>query len=86
MQSPLLSVAFVIAATQFFKTQFGLAGRWALLCAFVVSLFVGLAPIATAQFPAVQPWLETTIGVVGLFITAAGSFDFLKQYAPNRAG
>ena len=79
MQNPLLTAAFVIAATQFFKTQFDLAGKYALLCAFVVAMIVGLAPIAAAQFPVVEPWITTAVGIVALFIGAAGTYDFAKS-------
>ena len=79
MNNPLLTAAFVIAATQFFKTQFGLVGKYALLCAFVVALIVGLAPVAAASFPTAEPWITTVVGIVALFIGAAGTYDFAKS-------
>lgn len=77
MENPILSVAFVIAATQFFKTQLNLENKWALLCAFVVALIIGMAGPLAAAFPALSPWITQLLGVIGLFITAAGSYDFV---------
>ena len=75
MDSPLLTVAFVVAATQFFKTQFSLTGRASLLCAFVVTLFVAFAPLLGALVPASAAWLDQLVTVVALFIGAAGAWD-----------
>jgi protein-S-isoprenylcysteine O-methyltransferase Ste14 len=80
LENPLLSVAFVVAATSFFKTQFSLAGRAALLCAFGVSLLVGLAPVLEAALPVLAPWITQVVGVVALFIGAAGSYDAFVEF------
>jgi hypothetical protein len=72
---PLLTVAFVVTATQFFKTQFSLANRYALLCAFIVALIVAFAPIVADQFPAASPYLNAFANVIALFIAGAGSYD-----------
>lgn len=77
LENPVLSVAFVIAATQFFKTQLSLENRLALLCAFIVSLIVGLVPVAAASFPTIAPWVNTVVAVIGLFISGAGSYDII---------
>lgn len=77
MDNPLLTAAFVIAATQFFKTQFGIAGKWALLCAFVVCLLIGVAPTVAALIPAAGQLITTFVQILVLFIGATGSYDFI---------
>lgn len=74
-----LDVAFIVAAVSFFKQQFDLKGPKALGAAFGVALLVGLAPVVSASFPVAQPYIDTVVRVVGLFIAAAGSFDFAKE-------
>ena len=71
----ILTIAFVLAATAFFKQQFGLSGKGALLCAFLISLFVGLAPLIGSLLPAAAPFVDVLIKVVVLFIGAAGAYD-----------
>lgn len=72
-----LTVGFIAAATAFFSKRLGLEDKKALLCAFGVTLFVGLAPQAAAQFPPLTPWLEAIVRVGTLFIAAAGSYDLI---------
>ena len=85
MENPLLTVAFIVAATSFFKTQFNLANRAALVCAFVISLVVAFLPLLGATFPAAAPWLDRFVLVIGLFIGAAGAWDTARafQRRPN---
>lgn len=80
LTNPVLDVAFVVAATAFFKAQLGLEGRLALLCAFVLSLIVALAPVASAAFPTISPWVNAVIGVVALFVGSAGSYNAIKAF------
>lgn len=75
-----LTIAFIIAVTAFFREQFGLSGKASLGCAFVVALIVGLAPQLAATIPALAPWIEAVIRVIVLFLSAAGSVDALKQF------
>ena len=77
LENSVLSVAFIIAITAFFKKQLGLTGWKVLLAAFLVALFIGLVPVVVAIFPVVAPWLTATVNVVVLFLTAAGTMDFV---------
>jgi hypothetical protein len=79
LENPVLSVALVVAATSFFKSQFGLAGRAALACAFGVALLVGLAPVIATAVPAASPWITQVVSVVVLFITASGGYDLFVE-------
>lgn len=83
--SEVLTVAFVIAVTAFFKEQFGFSGKVSLAAAFVVSLVVGLAPLLGTQFPGLAPWIEQIVGIVVLFLSAAGSVDAISQFRRARA-
>ena len=80
-----LTIAFIVAVTSFFKEQFGFSGRTSLLAAFFVALVVGFAPALATQFPAIAPWIENFIRVVVLFLSAAGSVDALKQFRRTNA-
>ena len=71
----ILTIAFVLAAAAFFKQQFGLSGKGALLCAFLVSLAIGLAPLIGGLLPIAAPFVDVLIKVVVLFIGAAGAYD-----------
>jgi hypothetical protein len=80
MENPLLTVAFVVAATQFFKTQFSLSSRMSLLAAFVVALVVAFAPLLGAAFPTAAPWIANLVTVIALFIGAAGAWDTVTAF------
>ena len=86
MEITVLDVAFVVAVTAFFKTQFGWEQKFALLAAFVVSLVVGLAPQVAATLPAFAPWIESFLRVVVIFLSAAGSYDFTVELIRKRLG
>ncbi len=77
LENPILTVAFVVAITAFFKKQFGLADKLALLAAFLTSVFVGFVPLLGTLLPAFAPWLESLTNVIVLFLSAAGSYDFI---------
>ena len=81
--SEILTVAFIIAVTAFFKQQFGFSGKTALACAFVVSLLVGFAPLIGTLLPASAPFITVLINTIVLFLSAAGSYDAIiavKKY------
>lgn len=78
-ESPILTVALIVAITSFFKKQLGLTGWRVLLVAFLVSLIIGLSPVIIAAFPPAAPWLTAFLGVVVLFLTAAGTVDFISE-------
>jgi hypothetical protein len=73
----ILTVAIIIAITAFFKKQLGLSGWRVLLAAFIVALFLGLEPVIVSTFPVIAPWLSAVVNVIVLFLTAAGSVDFI---------
>ena len=75
-----LDAAFIIAVTAFFKEQFGLDGKFALLAALLVALVVGLAPLVGATLPALAPWIEGVIKVLVLFLSAAGGYDAIRGF------
>ena len=77
LENPVLTVAFIVAITTFFKKQLALSGWAVLLASFIVSLFFGLVPILSATFPLFAPWLNAVTSVAVLFLTAAGSVDFI---------
>jgi hypothetical protein len=77
MDNPILTVAFIVMITSFFKKQLALTGWKVLLAAFVVALVVGLVPVAIAAFPTIASWLAAILNVIVLFLTAAGSMDFI---------
>lgn len=79
LEEPILTVAFIVAVTAFIKTQLGLSGWKAMLIAFLVALVVGLVPVFVATFPVVAPWLTALVNVIVLFLTAAGSYDFIMS-------
>lgn len=75
--NPVLTVAFIVMITSFFKKQLGLDGWRVLLAGFIVALVIGLVPVFIAAFPVVTPWLTTVSNVIVLFLTAAGTVDFV---------
>ena len=79
MENPVLTVAFIVALTAFFKEQFGLTGWKVLLAAFIVALFIAFLPLVSALVPAAAPWLNQLLQVIVLFLAAAGSVDFIRQ-------
>jgi hypothetical protein len=70
-----LDVAFIIAATAFFKQQFGLTGKAVLGCVFILALLIGFAPLIGSAFPFVASYIGVLVKVVGLFLAAAGAYD-----------
>lgn len=81
-----VNVAFVIAAVAFFKQRFGFFGWKAVLSAFLVSALVVYLPDLYAAFPQAQPYLEKLIGIVQVFITAAGSYDLAIDVKSKSVG
>jgi hypothetical protein len=79
LSNPVLDVVFVVSITSFFKKQLKLTGWLALLCAFIVTLFISLTPIIAAAYPPIAPWLTDVVTVVVLFLTAAGSYDLVMD-------
>lgn len=84
----ILTVAVVVAITAFFKKQLSLTGWQVILAAFIVALIIGLTPVIADAFPPIAPWLTAIVNVVLLFLTAAGSADFIttirtKDEAPD---
>lgn len=77
MSEPLLTVAFIVMITAFFKKQIGLTGWKVLVAAFIVALVVAYLPLLAAAVPAAAPWLGQLMQVIVLFLSAAGSVDFL---------
>ena len=75
------TVAFVIAWVAFFSTQFNLKGNVALLCAFFVSLFFGVAPLISAAYPAIAPALDIVLKTILLTVSAAGGYDVIMKVA-----
>lgn len=75
----ILSVAFVLAATAFFKEQLKLPGRAALAAAFAVSLAVAFVPVIAEQLPESTEWVYAARDVVVLFLGAAGGYDLLAD-------
>jgi len=78
-ENSVLTVAFVVAIVAFFKKQLGLTGWKVLLAAFLVALIIGLVPVITVTFPTIAPWLLAIVNVVVLFLTAAGTVDFVTE-------
>jgi len=79
LENPVLTATFIVAVVSFFKAQFDLTGRWALLAAFCVALVIALIPVISASVPVIEPWLTPIVDVVVLFLGAAGSFDFVME-------
>jgi len=77
--STILTVAFVIAVTAFVKKQFTLAGWAVLLVAFVIVLLVAAVPLIAVSFPVIAPWVNMVGTVIILFLSAAGSVDFITE-------
>lgn len=75
-----LDAAFVLAVTAFFKQQFEISGKLALLCAFVTSLILSFAPLLALQFPMLAPWIEQLVKTFVIFLSAAGGYDALQQF------
>ena len=82
----ILDFAFLVAATAFFKEQFSLSGKQALLAAFGVALFIGFAPVIGESLPALSPYLEAAVKVVALFIGGAGSYDLFVDVGRKISG
>jgi len=80
------TVGFIIALTAFFTTQFDLKGKWALLAAFVVALAFGVAPLVSAAFPSIAPFIDVLFQTLLLTITAAGGYDLTMKVASKFAG
>jgi hypothetical protein len=70
----LLTVAFVVALTAFFKAR-GFAEGRALLLSFAVAVFVGVAPLLAAMIPPAVPFVDVLIRILTLFLGASGSYD-----------
>ena len=81
----ILTVAFIVAVTQFFKTQIGLTGWSVLLAAFLVALVIGLVPVVVAAFPLIAPWLTAVVNVIVLFLSAVGTYDFVMEVRTKTA-
>ena len=79
MENPVMTVAFVVAITAFFKEQFGLTGWKVMLAAFAVLLVLTYVPVVIALFPQAEPFLTPLVQLIALFLTAAGSVDFIRQ-------
>jgi hypothetical protein len=77
--TPLITVALIIAITQFFRTQLNLTGWKVILAAFLVVLVLAYIPVLIAAFPTVAPWLEPLVNAIFLFLAAAGTVDFVKE-------
>jgi hypothetical protein len=77
MTEPLLTVAFIVMITAFFKKQIGLTGWKTLVAAAIVSLVVALLPQIAATVPASAPWIGAVLQWLVLFFSAAGSVDFV---------
>ena len=80
-----LTVAFVLAATAFFKERLGLEDKLALLCAFVVALGVSFAPMLDALLPNFAPFIDATVRTFLLFLSAAGGYDLLVDIKTKEA-
>jgi uncharacterized membrane protein len=76
-----LDVAFVLVAVAFFKEQLNLAKNAAIGCAFIVSMIVGLVNVAAETWPTASPWIYGVVGVIVIFLSAAGSFDLVVDVA-----
>lgn len=70
-----IDVAFVIAAVAFFKQQFSLKGWYAILSAFVATLFVAFLPDLVTLFPQSAFAVDKIVIIVKLFLSAPGLFD-----------
>jgi hypothetical protein len=79
MENPILTVAFVVAITAFFKEHLGLTGWKVMLAAFLTAMVLAFLPLLASTFPQAAPWLNQFVQVVILFLTAAGTVDFVKQ-------
>jgi hypothetical protein len=77
MDNPILNIAFIVSITAFFKKQLGLTGWKTMVGAFIVTLLVAELPIAIDALPVAAPWLEALYYAVVLFLSAAGSVDFI---------
>lgn len=80
------TVAFVIAWVAFFTTQFNLKGNVALLAAFLVSLLFGLAPLLSATYPQIAPFLDVLLNTILLTVSAAGGYDLVMKVATKISG
>jgi hypothetical protein len=79
MENEILTVAFVIAITAFFKDKMGLKGWWVLLAAFLVLLFLTYIPVVIALYPPAAPWLTPLVRLITVVLAAVGSVDFVKM-------
>lgn len=85
LSNPIVDVAMIVAITEFFKVRLGLSGWQSVLAAFLVALFIALVPVIATALPVVAPWLNTVASVIALFLTAAGSFDFVMEVRTTKA-
>lgn len=76
----LIDVAFVVAVTAFFRTQFGLTGTAVLIVAFAVTLLYSIAPLIGEALPVTVPWIAAVLQIFWLFVTAAGSVDAVSYF------
>lgn len=81
-----LSVALIVAITSFFKTQFELSGKSALLVAGAVSLVIAFIPQLTVLFPAMSPWFDALFGWLAMFLGAAGAYDTVIEVSRKVRG
>ena len=79
LDNPVLTVAFVVTITSFFKKQLGLTGWKVLLAAFLVLAFITYVPVVVLQFPAAATWLTPLVNLVVFFLSAAGTVDFVNE-------
>ena len=80
-----LDVAFVIALVAFLKEQFGLQGPTVLVCAFIIALGFGVAPLIAGMFPAIAPFIQVLLTTLTLFFSAAGSWDAVRSLTRKQA-
>lgn len=80
------TVGFIVALTAFFTTQFNLKGNKALAAAFFVALVFGFAPLVSAAFPPVAPFIDVLLNTVILTIAAAGGYDLAMKIATKISG
>ena len=75
-----IDAAFIVVVIGFLKAQFGLAGKGALIGAFVIALLFGLAPLLAQFVPAAAPFVDVFLKTFILFLGAAGSYDTVTGF------
>lgn len=85
MELSFVDVAFVIAAAAFFKAQFGLEKRGAIVASFALALLLNFAPLVAQRLPDLSPWLEAFLSTIKVFLTASGSFDLAVDLFKKKA-